>query len=90
MACFSCRVLQKNNSPVDRHHYFVGGLKILDLVVMAACFSVAAVLVKPRLGIATIREFMGLRFSLDNFVLFIAFIATLKTIPTVLRGSSRW
>ena len=75
---------------MDRHHYLVGGLKILDLVVMVACFAVAAVHIAPGLDIASIREFMGLRFSLGNFVLFIAFIATLKTIPTVLRGSSRW
>ena len=75
---------------MDRHHYFVSGLKILDLVVMAACLAVAAVLVAPGLDIASIREFMGLRFSLGNVVLFIAFVAMLKTIPPVLRGSSRW
>ena len=75
VACSFDRVLQKNNSPVDRHQYLVGGLKILDLVIMAACFAVAAVLITPGLDVATIREFMGLRFSLGNSVLFIGFIA---------------
>ena len=75
---------------MDRHQHIVSGLRILDLVVMVACFAVAAVHIEPGLDIATLSEFMGLRFSLGNVVLFIAFVATLKTIPTVLRGSSRW
>ena len=60
---------------MDRHHYLVGSLKILDLVVMTACFAVAALLVAPGLDIATIGEFMALRFSLGNVILFIAFVA---------------
>jgi len=42
---------------------------------MTACFAVSAIHIAPDLDIATIREFMGLRLSLGNFVLFIAFIA---------------
>jgi len=60
---------------VDRHQYLAGGLRILDLVVMAACFAVAAVLTGMDFNVATIREFMALRISLGNFILFGAFIA---------------
>jgi exopolysaccharide biosynthesis polyprenyl glycosylphosphotransferase len=58
---------------MDRYQYFVSGLKVLDLVVMASCFILSAVLVAPGLDVATIREFMGLRISLGNFILFGAF-----------------
>ena len=60
---------------MDGHQHLIGGLKILDLVVMAACFAIAAVLTGVDFDVATIREFMGLRFSLGDSVLFIAFIA---------------
>ena len=60
---------------MDRHQYLIGGLKILDLVVMAACFAVAAVLTGMDFNVATIREFMALRISLGNFILFGAFVA---------------
>lgn len=49
-------------------------LKILDLAVMVSCFTLAAVLIAPDLDVATIREFMGIRISLGNFILFGTFV----------------
>ena len=60
---------------MDRHQYLVIGSKVLDVVIMVSCFTVAAVLVAPGLDVATIREFMALRISLGNFILFGAFAA---------------
>ncbi len=60
---------------MNRHQYLVSGLKVLDLVVMASCFTLAAVLIAPGLDVATIRAFMELRISVGNFVLFGAFVA---------------
>jgi len=60
---------------MDRLQNLVSGLKVLDLVVMVSCFTLAAVLIAPGLDVATIREFMGLRISLGNFILFTAFVA---------------
>ena len=60
---------------MDRHQYLVRGLKVLDLVVMVSCFTIAAVLAAPGVDVATIREFMALRISLGNFILFGAFAA---------------
>ena len=60
---------------MDRHQHLISGLKILDLVVMMSCFTLAAVLIAPGIDVASIREFMGLRISLGNFILFTAFVA---------------
>ncbi len=78
-ACYGRRITK-----MDRLQNLVSGLKVLDLVVMVSCFTLAAVLIAPSVDVATIREFMGLRISLGNFILFTAFKATLKTIPAVL------
>jgi exopolysaccharide biosynthesis polyprenyl glycosylphosphotransferase len=53
----------------------VSGLKVFDLVVMVSFFTIAAVLTVPDFDVATIREFMALRISLGNFILFGAFAA---------------
>jgi len=58
---------------MDRHKNLVGGLKVVDLAVLVLCFTLSAVLVAPGLDVATIREFMALRISLGNFILFGAF-----------------
>ena len=42
---------------------------------MMSCFTLAAVLIAPGIDVASIREFMGLRISLGNFILFTAFVA---------------
>lgn len=55
------------------NQHFLGSFRALDLVVMVSCFAFAAILVAPGLDVATIREFMGLRVSLGNFILFGAF-----------------
>jgi len=57
------------------HQNLINGLKALDLVVMVSCFAFAAILIAPGLDVATIREFMGLRISLGNFILFGAIVA---------------
>lgn len=59
---------------MHRHRLLFRGVKVLDLVVMVSCFTFAAILVAPGLDVATIREFMGLRVSLGNFLLFGAFV----------------
>ena len=69
-----CRVVRKIII-MARNQNSVIGLVILDLVVMALCFTLAAVLVAPGLEVATIREFMAIRISLGNFILFTAFVA---------------
>jgi len=60
---------------MNLHQKLINGLKVLDLVVMVSCFAFAAILIAPSLDVATIREFMGLRISLGNFILFGAFVA---------------
>jgi exopolysaccharide biosynthesis polyprenyl glycosylphosphotransferase len=57
-----------------RHQNLVGSLKVLDLVVMLACFTLAAIVVMPGLDIATIREFLAMRISIGNLMLFGAFV----------------
>lgn len=60
---------------MDQQQNLIGGLKILDLVIMVACFTFAAVLASPGFDADTIREFMELRIKIGNFVLLTAFIA---------------
>lgn len=60
---------------MNHQQNLISGLKIIDLVVMTACFGLAALLVAPGLNVDTIREFAELRVSLGNFVLFGIFVA---------------
>lgn len=60
---------------MGQHPNLVSGLKLFDLVVMVSCFTLAAVLIAPDFDVTTIREFLELRISLGNFVLFGAFVA---------------
>jgi exopolysaccharide biosynthesis polyprenyl glycosylphosphotransferase len=55
---------------IDQHHTLTNALKVLDLIVMAACFAFAAILTAPDLNTATLREFAALRISIGNFAVF--------------------
>jgi len=54
---------------MNPHRHFFNSLRVVDLVIMLACFTVAAILVAPTLDVTTIREFMELRVSLGNFLM---------------------
>ena len=72
----------ENRVGMHRPQSLQSGLKIFDLMVMASCFTIAAVLVAPGFDVATIREFMALRISLGNFVLLIAFMSAWHVLYT--------
>ena len=62
-----------NSSQMDRHQILVRALRVHDVVLMFSCFALTAVAITPDLNIATIREFLGLRISVGNFIVLGAF-----------------
>lgn len=55
---------------IDQQHTLTNSRKLLDLLVMGACFILAAVQTAPDLDIATLTEFAALRISIGNVVMF--------------------
>jgi len=62
-----------NSSQTDRHQFLARALKINDVVLMFFCFALTAVARTPDFNIATIREFLGFRISVGNFIILGAF-----------------
>ena len=60
---------------MDRRQNFVSGLKILDLLVMVSCFALSAIPFYSSADVASVNEFMAIRISLGNLVLFCGFVA---------------
>jgi len=60
---------------MGRSSVLVGILKVFDLVAVALCFATAGLLVSADAEFFSVRQFLALRFSLGNIIIFGGFVA---------------